>query len=74
MKRTKEQRRHLSQMMKKRWRVKKGQEQPTEVQTNDPILANAVNSSFSGVAIPVRQERIFIRINRPDGSVFTFEH
>lgn len=63
----------ISNAMKKRWAAKKNPP-PTPITTSDASTANLVNSSFSGVAVRPEQQRIFIRIHRPDDSLITIEH
>lgn len=63
----------ISDAMKKRWAAKRNPP-PTPITTSDASTANLVNSSFSGVAEQLRQQPIFIRIHRPDGSMVTIEH
>lgn len=75
MAKTKSTNKKRSEAMKKRWAEKKYKQQ-TKVVTDDPTLANAVNSSFSGQAVQaethIKRSNYFnIRIERPDGTVIS---
>jgi len=75
-KRTKEQRKRLSEAMKKRWKAKKDIQRHNENLSSTAGTSNATSSTnVVNVAMPephIRRSNYFnIRVERPDGTVIS---